>query len=250
MRGSNTHATNKFEQWKEHLQNTYGKNTLLSKAWLKKEWKKLQKNNATNYNDSLEKTRQDLGDCTRCNLHAKRTNIVFGEGNPHAKLMFVGEGPGEQEDIQGRPFVGRAGQLLDKIIEAMGYKREEVYIGNVVKCRPPSNRQPEPDEVAKCEPFLFRQITCIKPEIIVALGATALKCLLHTEDIKISAVRGKFMEYRGVKLMPTYHPAYLLRNPPAKKEVWEDMKKVMAKLKDPGSPLVGQVDCASAQQDK
>ncbi|MEW6057867.1 MAG: uracil-DNA glycosylase [Bdellovibrionota bacterium] len=178
----------------------------------------------------LREIQQEIGDCQRCKLCKTRKNIVFGEGSPDSTLMFVGEGPGEQEDLQGRPFVGKAGQLLDKIIEAMGLSREQVYIANVVKCRPPGNRVPEPDEAGTCEQFLFRQIDCIKPKVIVALGATALRCLLGG-DVKITKMRGNFTVYRGTKLMPTYHPAFLLRNPEAKKEVWEDMKKVMAELK-------------------
>lgn len=178
---------------------------------------------------SLDQIQKEIGDCHRCKLCEKRTHIVFGEGNPNARLMFVGEGPGEQEDLQGRPFVGRAGQLLDKIIEAMGLKRSDVFIANVVKCRPPNNRLPEPDEVSACKPFLLKQIEVIKPEIIVALGSTALKCLFRP-DVQITKMRGKFTDFNGVKLMPTYHPAYLLRNPPAKKDVWEDMKVVMKEL--------------------
>ncbi|MBI3556727.1 MAG: uracil-DNA glycosylase [Deltaproteobacteria bacterium] len=172
----------------------------------------------------------DLGDCKRCKLSTCRTNIVFGEGSPTAKLMFIGEGPGEQEDRSGRPFVGKAGELLDKIIEAMGFKRSEVYIANVVKCRPPENRAPENDEVRECEKFLFRQLEAIRPRIVVALGGTALKCLLHDEEVRISRLRGTFTDYRGARLMPTFHPAYLLRNPEAKKDVWNDMKKVKAQL--------------------
>jgi DNA polymerase len=182
---------------------------------------------------TLELIRADIGDCRRCKLCEKRTNIVFGEGSPTARLMFIGEGPGEQEDLQGRPFVGAAGKLLDKIIEAMGFRREDVYIGNVVKCRPPGNRAPEPDEAGACEQFLFRQIEVIRPRILVALGGTALKCLLH-EDAKITKMRGRFMDYTAgahtAKLMPTFHPAFLLRNPDAKKDVWDDMKKVKAEL--------------------
>lgn len=179
---------------------------------------------------TLEQVRAVLGDCPRCKLCETRTHIVYGEGNPTADLMFIGEGPGEQEDEQGRPFVGKAGQLLDKIIEAMGLKRSDVYIANVVKCRPPSNRVPEPDEVGACEPFLFRQIEIIKPKVIVALGGTALKALLHNDTVGITRARGHFTEYRGTKLMPTFHPAYLLRNPESKREVWDDMKKVKVEL--------------------
>lgn len=174
---------------------------------------------------SLEEIRKELGDCTRCRLCEGRKNIVFGVGNPNAELMFIGEGPGADEDAQGEPFVGRAGQLLNKIIEAMGMKRSDIYIGNVVKCRPPENRAPLPDEVATCIPFLHQQIEAIQPKVIVCLGAVAYKSLMQTEQ-GISRVRGQWLEYKGIKLMPTYHPAYLLRNPDAKKPVWEDMKKV------------------------
>lgn len=181
--------------------------------------------------DTLEVIKADIGpDCTRCKLHTLgRRQVVFGVGNPSARLMFVGEAPGEEEDKQGEPFVGRAGQLLTKIIEAIGLTREQVYIANVIKCRPPGNRDPEPDEVASCEPYLFRQIDCIKPTVIVALGKFAAQCLLRTND-PITRMRGKSFDYRGVTLIPTFHPAYLLRNPPAKREVWEDMKKVRAIL--------------------
>jgi uracil-DNA glycosylase len=179
---------------------------------------------------SLESVREELGDCRRCKLHERRTNIVFGVGNPQARLIFVGEGPGEDEDLQGEPFVGRAGQLLTKMIEAMGLKREDVYICNVVKCRPPENRQPQPDEISTCRPFLEKQIDRIKPEIIVALGTHAAQTLLNTTE-KISALRGRFHRYRNnILLMPTFHPSYLLRSPEKKKEVWEDMKTVLTKL--------------------
>ena len=180
--------------------------------------------------DFLKLIRAEIGDCKRCRLCEGRTNIVFGVGNPKAKLMFVGEGPGRDEDKQGEPFVGRAGQLLNKIIEAMGMKRSDVYIGNIVKCRPPENRQPLPDEMETCTPFLLKQIEAIRPKVIVCLGATALKGLLKTEA-KISQLRGQFQDFNGTPVMPTYHPAFLLRNPDAKKPVWEDMKKVMAVLK-------------------
>jgi uracil-DNA glycosylase family 4 len=173
----------------------------------------------------LEIVREDLGDCQRCKLAPKRTNIVYGVGNPEAPLVFVGEAPGADEDLQGFPFVGRAGQLLTKIIEAIGLKREDVYIANVIKCRPPGNRNPEPDEVDTCEPFLFRQIDVIKPKVIVALGKFGAQTLLRTLD-PISKLRGRVFEYRGAKLIPTFHPAYLLRNPSSKREVWEDMKLV------------------------
>ncbi|MCS6803870.1 MAG: uracil-DNA glycosylase [Acidobacteriota bacterium] len=175
--------------------------------------------------ETLDAIRADIGDCTRCKLHATRTHIVFGEGNPRAELMFIGEGPGADEDATGRPFVGRAGQLLDRMIEAIGMKREDCYIANIVKCRPPGNREPEPDEVATCEPFLYRQIAVIKPRLVVALGATAATTLLG-KKIPISKIRGQFLEFRGTKLLPTFHPAFLLRSPGMKKEAWEDLKKV------------------------
>ena len=175
--------------------------------------------------------RDDLGaDCSRCKLHTLgRTQVVFGVGNPNADLMFVGEAPGADEDIQGEPFVGRAGQLLTKIIEAIDLRREDVYIANVIKCRPPGNRNPEPDEVEQCEPFLFRQIDTVKPKVIVALGKFAAQCLLRSND-PITRIRGREFKYRDAILIPTYHPAYLLRTPSAKREVWEDMKRVRAIL--------------------
>ena len=179
--------------------------------------------------DSLEVIRGELAGCTRCKLHRRRTNIVFGVGNPHAELVFVGEGPGHDEDVQGIPFVGRAGQLLTQMIIAMGIKREDVYIANVVKCRPPENRTPEKDEIATCLPFLMRQIANINPKAIVCLGSVAAQALLNTNK-SISHFRGQWFDFRGAKLMATYHPAYLLRNPHAKPEVWADLKKVMAYL--------------------
>jgi uracil-DNA glycosylase len=183
----------------------------------------------------LELIRLDIGDCTRCKLHRLgRRQIVFGVGNPSAELMFVGEAPGGDEDVQGIPFVGRAGQLLTKIIEAIELKREDVYIANVIKCRPPENRNPEPDEVEQCEPFLFRQIDAIRPRVIVALGTFAAKTLLKTQD-PISRLRGRVFDYRGAKLIPTFHPAFLLRSPDRKRDVWEDMKKVRALLQEPAS---------------
>jgi uracil-DNA glycosylase len=179
----------------------------------------------------LAALRADIGECTRCKLHTLgRSHIVFGVGHPHADLMFVGEAPGRDEDLQGIPFVGRAGQLLTKIIEAIGLTRDEVYIANVIKCRPPENRNPEPDEVETCEPFLFQQIDLIKPKVIVALGKFAAQTLLRTLD-PISRLRGRVYDYRGAKLIPTFHPAYLLRNPSSKREVWEDMKLVRTLLK-------------------
>ncbi len=174
--------------------------------------------------------REDIGDCTRCKLCTLgRKQIVFGVGNPNADLMFVGEAPGRDEDIQGIPFVGRSGQKLTQIIEAIGLTREDVYIANVIKCRPPENRNPDPDEVASCEPFLFRQVDTIKPKVIVALGTFAARSLLKTTE-PISRLRGRVYDYRGVKLIPTFHPAFLLRNPSCRREVWEDMKKVRALL--------------------
>jgi uracil-DNA glycosylase family 4 len=174
---------------------------------------------------SLEAVRSELGDCRRCKLHPYRTQIVFGTGNPQAKLVFVGEAPGRDEDLQGEPFVGQAGQLLTKIIQAIQLSREEVYIANIIKCRPPENRNPEPDEIAACEPFLIKQLQVIRPRLICALGTFAAQTLLKREE-KISSLRGKFQEYQGIPLMPTYHPAFLLRNPNRKREVWEDMKKI------------------------
>jgi DNA polymerase len=179
--------------------------------------------------DSLEVICSELAGCTRCKLHGRRTNIVFGVGNPHAELVFVGEGPGHDEDVQGIPFVGRAGQLLTQMITAMGIKREDVYIANVVKCRPPENRTPEKDEIATCLPFLMRQLANINPKVIVSLGSVASQALLNTNK-SISHFRGQWFDFRGAKLMATYHPAYLLRNPHAKPEVWADLKKVMACL--------------------
>jgi len=187
---------------------------------------------ATTYNDdNLAAVQTDIGpDCRRCKLCTLgRSQIVFGVGNPKARLMFVGEAPGEEEDKRGEPFVGRAGQLLTKIIEAIGLTRDQVYIANVIKCRPPGNRNPEPDEVEQCEPFLFRQVDVIQPRVIVPLGKFAAQCLLKTTD-PITRLRGRQFDYRGVALIPTFHPAYLLRNPSAKREVWEDMKKVRAIL--------------------
>jgi uracil-DNA glycosylase len=179
--------------------------------------------------DTLLKIRTDLGECTRCKLHRTRNKIVFGDGNPKAELVFVGEGPGHDEDMQGLPFVGRAGKLLTQMIEAMGLQRKDVYICNVVKCRPPENRAPEKDEVAECSPFLLRQIDAIAPKVIVCLGSTAAQTVLETNR-GISQFRGQWLEFRGRKLMATYHPAYLLRNPSAKSEVWKDLQKVMAVL--------------------
>jgi uracil-DNA glycosylase len=176
--------------------------------------------------------KQEIGpSCDRCKLHTLgRKQVVFGVGHPNADLMFVGEAPGADEDLQGEPFVGRAGQLLTKIIEAIDLRRDQVYIANVIKCRPPGNRNPEPDEVDTCEPFLFRQIDAIKPKVIIALGKFAAQSLLKTTD-PITRLRGRVFQYRGASLIPTFHPAFLLRNPSAKREVWEDMKKARAILR-------------------
>ncbi len=179
--------------------------------------------------DSLDSLKTEISNCKRCGLHKTRHNIVLGAGNPKAELMFIGEAPGEDEDLQGLPFVGRAGQLLTKIIEAMGLKRSDVYIANILKCRPPNNRPPEPGEIKECEDILKKQIDIIKPKVICALGKFASQTLLRTEAT-ISNLRGNFKEYNGIKLMPTFHPAYLLRNPNDKKLVWEDMKKIMKEL--------------------
>jgi uracil-DNA glycosylase len=178
---------------------------------------------------TLQTIREDIGDCIRCKLHKGRNKIVFGDGSPKARLLFIGEGPGRDEDLQGLPFVGRAGKLLTQMIEAMGLRRSDVYICNVVKCRPPENRAPEKDEVAACSPFLFRQIDLVAPQVIVCLGSIAAQTILETTR-GISQFRGQWLEFRGRKLMATYHPAYLLRNPAAKSEVWKDLQKVMAEL--------------------
>lgn len=181
---------------------------------------------------SLHELRAAIGDCRRCKLWSGRTHIVFGVGSPKAALMFVGEGPGRDEDLQGEPFVGRAGQLLTDIItKGMGLKREDVYIANVIKCRPPENRNPEPDEVESCEPFLKKQVDLVRPKVIVALGKFAVQTLLRSK-VPITRLRGVWHDYHGIKLMPTFHPAYLLRNPGDKKLVWEDIKKVLKELKD------------------
>ena len=178
--------------------------------------------------------REDLGPCTRCKLHKQgRKQIVFGVGNPNADLMFVGEAPGADEDVQGEPFVGRAGQLLTKIIESIGLQRSDVYIANVIKCRPPQNRNPEPDEVSTCQPFLLQQIDTIQPRVIVALGTFAAQTLLNTV-VPISRLRGQLHDFRGgAKVIPTFHPAFLLRSPDRKRDVWEDMKKVRELLARP-----------------
>ncbi|HJW70280.1 MAG TPA: uracil-DNA glycosylase [Candidatus Binatia bacterium] len=183
---------------------------------------------------SLHDLRAAIGDCQRCKLAPHRTNLVFGVGSPRARLVFVGEGPGADEDAQGEPFVGRAGQLLTEIItKGMRLRRDEVYIANVIKCRPPGNRNPEPDEVASCEPFLLRQLELIAPEVVVALGKFAAQTLLRTKT-PITQLRGRWFDYRGIKLMPTFHPAYLLRNPADKRLVWQDIQQVMKVLGLPG----------------
>ena len=186
--------------------------------------------------DSLPALCAEIGDCQRCKLAPQRTNLVFGVGNPKARLVFVGEAPGADEDAKGEPFVGRAGQLLTEIItKGMGLRREDVYIANVIKCRPPGNRNPEPDEVASCEPFLIRQLELIRPQVIVALGKFAVQTLLRTKT-PISKLRGQWGDYQGIKVMPTFHPAYLLRNPGDKRLVWSDIKAVLAELGLPVPP--------------
>jgi len=181
----------------------------------------------------LDEVRRELGDCKRCKLCSGRKNLVFGVGNPRARLVFVGEGPGAEEDNQGIPFVGAAGQLLTKMIAAMGYIRDEVYICNVVKCRPPGNRNPEPDEIQACQPFLEAQLHAIRPSVIIALGKFAAQTLLRT-DTPITRLRGQWREYVGIPLMPTFHPAYLLRNPAEKKSAWVDLQAVMARFPKAG----------------
>ncbi|MDD5544589.1 MAG: uracil-DNA glycosylase [Acidobacteriia bacterium] len=187
----------------------------------------------TRVEESLEQIQADLGDCQRCKLAPTRKTIVFGSGNPKAPLMFVGEAPGADEDEQGLPFVGRAGQLLTKIIEAINLKREDVYICNVIKCRPPENRTPERDEIEACSPFLLRQIQAVQPKVIVCLGAPAMQTLMKIK-VGITQIRGQWYEYEGIKLMATFHPAYCLRWPDKKREVWEDMKKVRDYLRFTG----------------
>ena len=177
----------------------------------------------------LNELREEVLECKRCPLYKSRTNLVFGEGNPNADLMFIGEAPGQEEDLQGRPFVGRAGVLLSRIIKAMGLRREEVYIANILKDRPPNNRNPKEDEIKACIGYLLEQIEIIRPRVICALGSFAAKELLK-EKRSISQIRGKFYNFKDIKLMPTYHPAYLLRNPQDKRLVWEDMKKIMREL--------------------
>jgi DNA polymerase len=179
---------------------------------------------------SLAVIRDEIGDCRRCKLHSTRKNIVFGVGNEQAPLVFIGEAPGANEDLQGIPFCGDAGNLLTKMIEAMGWGRDDVYIANLIKCRPPGNRNPASDEIEQCEPFLIKQLGVLRPRMIVALGKFAAQALLRKPDTPISALRGKFHEYQGIQVMPTYHPAYLLRTPSAKRVVWEDLQLVMGAL--------------------
>jgi uracil-DNA glycosylase family 4 len=178
----------------------------------------------------LLKLREEIGDCQRCKLSKSRTNIVFGSGSAETKIMFVGEAPGREEDLQGMPFVGEAGMLLTKLIEKMGLRRDAVYIANIIKCRPPMNRDPEEDEIISCKAFLDKQIDLIAPEVIISLGRIALMTLMHNDKIRITAARGKFFEYKGIPVMPTFHPAYLLRNPKDKWLTWADVQKVMELL--------------------
>ncbi len=183
--------------------------------------------------ETLDSVRADLGDCQRCALGATRTKLVYGVGHPNARMVLVGEAPGRDEDLRGEPFVGEAGRLLDRILQAMGMSRDDVYICNVLKCRPPNNRDPLPEEVTTCEVFLARQIAAVRPEVIVGLGRFAVQSLLKT-NVPISRLRGEWQHYQGIPLMPTYHPAYLLRNPEGKRDVWEDMKSVLRMLQNNG----------------
>jgi DNA polymerase len=181
---------------------------------------------------ALEALREEIGDCKRCRLSSGRKNIVFGEGDPDAKIMFIGEGPGREEDLQARPFVGDAGMLLTRLIEKMGFKREEVYIANIVKCRPPMNRDPEKDEIESCRGFVERQVEIINPQVIISLGRISAQTLIGNTALKMTAIRGHFFDYKGIPLMPTFHPAYLLRNPKDKWLTWSDAQKVLEKLQD------------------
>src|SRR4030066_1240892 len=181
-------------------------------------------------NNMLNNLREEIGDCHRCKLSKGRKNIVIGAGNADAKLMFIGEAPGKEEDIQGEPFVGEAGMLLTKLIEKMGFKKDSVYIANIIKCRPPMNRDPEDDEIISCRVFLDKQIDIIAPKIIITLGRIALQTLMNNDKIKITAARGTFLEYKGIPVMPTFHPAYLLRNPKDKWLTWADVQKVMERM--------------------
>ena len=186
--------------------------------------------------ETLDAVFNDLGDCQRCGLGASRTKLVYGVGNPNARLVLVGEAPGREEDLQGEPFVGEAGRLLDRILQAMGLHRDDVYLCNVLKCRPPNNRDPQPDEVATCEAFLVRQLAALRPQVIIGLGRFAVHSLLKT-NAPISKLRGEWQSYQGIPLMPTYHPAYLLSNPEAKRDVWDDMKQVLRRLQTDGEGL-------------
>jgi DNA polymerase len=200
-------------------------------------WRSAGDSKLTGARPTLEQVREELGDCTRCRLCRGRTHIVFGVGSPKADLVFVGEAPGAEEDAQGEPFVGRAGQLLTRIIEAMGLRREDVYICNIIKCRPPGNRTPQPDEIASCEPFLLGQLRAIQPAFICALGGPAAQTLLKTKE-GITKLRGRFFDFHGIPLMPTFHPAYLLRNPNEKKTVWQDIQLLQQEfLRRVGRPL-------------
>ncbi|MFH1702552.1 MAG: uracil-DNA glycosylase [Nitrospirota bacterium] len=181
---------------------------------------------------ALKALSKDIGDCKRCRLSKERTNIVFGEGNPDARLMFVGEAPGREEDSQGRPFVGDAGMLLTRLIEKMGFKRGDVYIANIIKCRPPMNRNPEKDEIESCRGFVEKQIEIIKPEVLISLGRISSQALIGNTGLKMTSIRGNFFDYKGILLMPTFHPAYLLRNPKDKWLTWDDAQKVLEKLKE------------------
>jgi uracil-DNA glycosylase family 4 len=186
--------------------------------------------------ETLDTIFNELGDCQRCGLDASRTKLVCGVGNPNARLVLVGEAPGREEDLQGEPFVGEAGRLLDKILQAMGLHRDDVYICNVLKCRPPNNRDPQPEEATTCEAFLVRQIAAVRPQVIIALGPFAVHSLLKT-NAPISKLRGEWQSYQGIPLMPTYHPAYLLSNPEGKRDVWDDMKQVLRRLQTDGEGL-------------
>jgi uracil-DNA glycosylase family 4 len=186
---------------------------------------------AQNKEAALKGLREEIGDCRRCRLSGKRTHIVFGEGSPGAKLMFIGEAPGREEDLQARPFVGEAGKLLTRLIEKMGLRREDVYIANIVKCRPPMNRDPESDEIETCRGFVERQIEIINPDVIMSLGRIAAFTLIGNVKLRITAIRGNFFDYNGIPLMPTFHPAYLMRNPKDKWLTWQDAQKVLGKLK-------------------
>jgi uracil-DNA glycosylase family 4 len=186
--------------------------------------------------ETLDAVFNDLGDCQRCGLGASRTKLVYGVGNPNARLVLVGDAPGREEDLQGEPFVGEAGRLLDRILQAMGLHRDDVYLCNVLKCRPPNNRDPQPEEVATCEAFLARQIAAISPQVIIGLGRFAVHSLVKT-NAPISKLRGEWQSYQGIPLMPTYHPAYLLSNPEGKRDVWDDMKQVLRRLQADGEGL-------------